>query len=335
MDRYAERIKLYGVTQRDRLVTGLKNDILTKAPNNPSYKKVKLNGVETSMVIDSGTQPYYKTFASLPGEKVLMGDYVEWANQTWIVYSADCDDESYIDGDLRQCNHTMYWQNSKGDIVSRKVWVQNASAYNNGETGNSYITIETNQFMVYMPYDEESVELRRKLNEKDYRINMTRDENVCVPYALTRFDDINYAYGEKGILNLILTQSQYDSLNDRQVTLDSGETVWICDYDEPKDEEADNEPAVLFAEISGGDFLRCGRAKTWAVSFSDRDGNAIEDYDFEFNIVSDFNVAQTVNENKIQLKVSDEDYIGSSFLMEIIVDGAVLRKLDITVIEGF
>ena len=225
MDRYTARMTQHGTTQRERFVNRLKTNLNNKLQDNPSYKSVKLNGEETHLIINTSTKPYYKEFQSLPDQKILAGDYVEWADSMWLVLNADSDDEVYTDGNLRQCQHRIYWQKADGTIVSRYAYTENASSYSNGETGNNTITLESNQFMVYLPYDEETAEL-----DNGKRVHMSRSNAKCKPYELTRPDDITYGFGEKGVLNIIFTQTQYNQENDKLITLEDGTQAWICDY---------------------------------------------------------------------------------------------------------
>ena len=225
MDRYTARMTQHGTTQRERIVNRLKTNLNNKLQDNPSYKSVKLNGEETKLIINTSTKPYYKEFQSLPDQKILAGDYVEWADSMWLVLNADSDDEVYTDGNLRQCQHRIYWQKADGTIVSRYAYTENASSYSNGETGNNTITLQSNQFMVYLPYDEETAEL-----DNGKRVHMSRSNAKCKPYELTRPDDVTYGFGEKGVLNIIFTQTQYNQESDKLITLKDGTQAWICDY---------------------------------------------------------------------------------------------------------
>lgn len=274
---YNKRLTINGTTQRERSVNQTKYNILNKAPTNPSYKKIRLNGEDTYLVINSGTKPYYKEIESLPGQKILAGDYVEWANSIWLVYEADSDDEVYTDGNLRQCQYELFWQNSNGEIVSRHAWAQNASAYNNGESGNNTITLQSNQFMVYMPYDDETLIL-----ENGLRLHMSRSNGKCKPYKLTRPDDIANGYGEKGVLNLVFTQEEYNPTEDKLVDLVNGKSVWICNYHSPTPPPATDSPvetANLSAHINyaGSNIIRIGgNKKKFAATLTDKDGNYLD-----------------------------------------------------------
>ena len=335
-NKYINHITAEGKTQRDRQITRLKNQINNKVGSNPSYKSVKLNGEETNLIINTSTKPYYKEFQSLPDQKILAGDYVEWADSMWLVLNADSDDEVYTDGNLRQCQHRIYWQKADGTIVSRYAYTENASAYNNGEKENNTITLQSNQFMVYLPYDDETAEL-----DNGKRVHMSRSNIKCKPYELTRPDDITYGFGKKGVLNIIFTQTQYNPDEDKLVTLEDGTQAWICNYipiSSPAPPTSNpNETADLSAKISGNTNLRIGVTRTYTVTLSDKEGNAVQwnDTKYSWNVISDFDVRQTVTENKISLTVEDEDFIDSSFLLQVIKlnDSSVLSEIEITVID--
>lgn len=337
-NKYINHITAEGETQRDRQITRLKNQINNKVGSNPSYKTVKLNGEETHLIINTSTKPYYKEFQSLPDQKILAGDYVEWADSMWLVLNADSDDEVYTDGNLRQCQHRIYWQKADGTIVSRYAYTENASAYNNGETGNNTITLQSNQFMVYLPYDEETAEL-----DNGKRVHMSRSNAKCKPYELTRPDDVTYGFGEKGVLNIIFTQTQYNQENDKLITLEDGTQTWICDYIDSSPPTPPSEPTTpdetedLSATISGTTNLRIGVTRNYTATLSDKDGNAVQwdETKYGWNVTSDFDVKQTITENKISLTVEDEDFIDSSFILSVIKldDGSVIAEIEITVID--
>lgn len=338
MDRYTARMTQHGTTQRERIVNRLKTNLNNKLQDNPSYKTVKLNGEETNLIINTSTKPYYKEFQSLPDQKILAGDYVEWADSMWLVLNADSDDEVYTDGNLRQCQHCIYWQKSDGTIVSRYAYTENASAYNNGEAGNHTITLQSNQFMVYLPYDEETAEL-----DNGKRVHMSRSNSKCKPYELTRPDDVTYGFGKKGVLNIIFTQTQYNQGNDKLITLEDGTQAWICDYidssstPQPPQPSNPDETAVLNANISGTSNLRIGVTRTYTATLSDKDENEVDwdDTKYGWNVISGFEVNQNVDKSKIKLFVDDDSFVGESFLLQIIQleTNIVLKEIEIIVCD--
>ena len=313
MDRYSARMNLHGSTQRERELNRLKSDIVRKAPSSLSYKDVKLNGEPTQLMINTSTKPYYKEFESLPDQTVLAGDYVEWANSVWLVLNADCDDEVYTDGNLRQCQHKIFWQKADGTVVSRYAYTENASAYNNGEKENNTITLQSNQFMVYLPYDDETAEL-----DNGKRVHMSRSNIKCKPYELTRPDDITYGFGKKGVLNIIFTQTQYNPDEDKLVTLEDGTQAWICDYipiSSPTPPTSNpNETADLSAEITfkGTQELKIGgNTKTLIGYFIDKDGNTTSDIGkWEVFAIDELKpyIKPTITGNILKIKVLENDF---------------------------
>ena len=313
MDRYTARMTQYGTTQRERIVNRLKTNLNNKLQDNPSYKSVKLNGKETHLIINTSTKPYYKEFQSLPDQKILAGDYVEWADSMWLVLNADSDDEVYTDGNLRQCQHRIYWQKADGTIISRYAYTENASSYSNGETGNNTITLESNQFMVYLPYDEETAEL-----DNGKRVHMSRSNSKCKPYELTRPDDVTYGFGKKGVLNIIFTQTQYNQGNDKLITLEDGTQAWICDYidsystPQPPQPSNPDETADLWnmkIDCSNLEIKPTGYPKTLtATLYNTKTGETIPDIVYEWNVqssISEF-ISYTVVDNVLKISLSKE-----------------------------
>lgn len=335
MDRYTARMTQHGTTHRERIVNRLKTNLNNKLQDNPSYKPIKLNGEETHLIINTSTKPYYKEFQSLPDQKILAGDYVEWADSIWLVLNADSDDEVYTDGNLRQCQHRIYWQKADGTIVSRFAYTENASSYSNGETGNNTITLQSNQFMVYLPYDEETAEL-----DNGKRIHMSRSNAKCKPYELTRPDDVTYGFGEKGVLNIIFTQTQYNQDKDKLVTLEDGTQAWICDYIDstptpPSEPTTPDETEDLFGAISGTKNIKVNIPATYTAIIFDSDGNesAWDDAVNAWRIVSDFEVKAEINGNKITITV-DDDYEDSSFILRTVKSSndSILAEITIDVV---
>ena len=325
MDRYSARMNLRGSTQRERELNMLKSDIVRKAPSSLSYKDVKLNGEPTQLMINTSTKPYYKEFQSLPDQTVLAGDYVEWANSVWLVLNADCDDEVYTDGNLRQCQHKIFWQKDDGTIVSRYAYTENASAYNNGEKGNNTITLQSNQFMVYLPYDDETAEL-----DNGKRVHVSRSNGKCRPYELTRPDDITYGFGEKGILNIIFTQTQYNPDEDKLVTLEDGTQTWICNYiptttPTPPQPSTPDETTDLFKISHRGNasIIVGGNYKKFYLT--DNNGEVINSpVSWSMTVLPQFEKSimyEIMEDNSIRIKAINNDCIGSDILLTATIGG--------------
>lgn len=328
MDRYEARINLHGTTQRERVKNRLITHLNDKTQHSLSCKDILLNGVKTQLVINSGTQPYYKEFQSLPSQLINIGDYIEWANSHWIVTTCDSDDEIYRDGKLEQCNYLLKWQNELGEIIERWAVISSASKYNDGTTSNNVITLGSDQLSVIIPLDEEAIKLKKSMGKKFF-IDSNKEDPTT--YELTGTGNVPDTYNGHGITSWIVKECAYTATED---DLKYG----VCNYKsiDITPEENLNETTVLTdnikATISGNKNLKVGYARTYTATFTDAEGNVVDDVDFSWNIVSDFEVGQTVNGNEIELLVEDEEFVDSSILLQIIVDDMVISEIEITVV---
>lgn len=328
MDRYEARINLHGTTQRERAKNRLITHLNDKTQHSLSCKDILLNGVKTQLIINSGTQPYYKEFQSLPSQQINIGDYVEWANSHWIVTTCDSDDEIYRDGKLEQCNYLLKWQNELGEIIERNAVISSASKYNDGTTSNNVITLGSDQLSVIIPLDEEAIKLKKSMGKKFF-IDSNKEDPTT--YELTGTGNVPDTYNGHGITSWIVKECAYTATED---DLKYG----VCNYKsvDTTPEENPDETTVLTddvkATISGNNNLKVGFSRTYTVAVTDSDGNAVEDVDFSWNVVSDFEVGQVVNGNEIELLVEDEEFVDSSILLQIIVDEEVVSEIEITVV---
>ena len=209
-DTYKSRLHLRGSTNRERELYYEKRELASKAVNSLSCKDCLVNGVPQKLVIDDGTLPYYKDVKSLPDEYFDAGDYVEWADAMWLMVSCDWDKEVYTYGKMQQCNYVLKWQNTNADVVERWSVVLSASKYNNGEKYNNVIVVGSNQLMVYLPIDEETLKLK---SDKRLMVDFNTESPKC--YDITRVDTVTMGYDGtaeprydgKGCILLVLTET--------------------------------------------------------------------------------------------------------------------------------
>ena len=311
MNRYEERIKSIGLTKRERDVNYLVDFYSRRLPESISYKAVKLNGVDTHMIIDKGTQTYYKKFRSLHGQRVLCGDYVEWNGTTYIVYKADADDEVYTDGMLYQCNYNLRWQDSDGNIITRWSYIQNASAYNSGVERRTEVTYGSNQLMILLPIDEDTDKLRR---DKRVYCDLISQHSK---YKFARIDSIAETFGGKGCLYIIANE---DLTNDDS----DNDELQICNYFEPipKVEIPDDSSTIVSTIDYVYDFIRCGgEARTFTAIFLNSDGEEVDDITATWEVNSDYNLTTEINGNEIKISCADTSAIGKMVELKITNEG--------------
>ena len=257
-DSYKARVKFRGDTARDRTLYREKRNIRLNAVNSLSCKACKVNGVDQLLVIDDGTLPYYKDVKSLPDEYFDAGDYVEWADAMWLMVSCDWDKEVYTYGKMQQCNYVLKWQNTDAEIIERWSVVLSASKYNNGEKYNNVIVVGSNQLMVYLPIDEETLKLR---SDKRLMVDFNTESPKC--YDVTRVDTVTMGYDGtaeprydgKGCILLVLTETEINLDVDRV-------DLMLCDYINPNDIP---HPSPINITYSGAPSIRIGGRKTFTA----------------------------------------------------------------------
>ena len=257
-DSYKARVQFRGATQRDRTLYQEKRNLKINAVNSLSCKDCLVNGVPQKLVIDDGTLPYYKDVKSLPDEYFDAGDYVEWADAMWLMVSCDWDKEVYTYGKMQQCNYVLKWQNTDADVVERWSVVLSASKYNNGEKYNNVIVVGSNQLMVYLPIDEETLKLR---SDKRLMVDFNTESPKC--YDITRVDTVTMGYDGtaeprydgKGCILLVLTETEINPDVDRV-------DLMLCDYVNPNDIP---HPSPINITYSGLPQLRIGGRKTFTA----------------------------------------------------------------------
>lgn len=255
---YQARVNQRGTTDRERTLYYEKQHLKSLAVNSLSCKACKVNGVDQSLIIDDGTLPYYKEVKSLPDEYFNAGDYVEWADAMWLMVSCDWDKEVYTYGKMQQCNYVLKWQNTDADVIERWSVISSASKYNNGQLYNNIIVVNSNQLMVYLPIDSETLKLK---SNKRLMVDFNTEAPKC--YDVTRVDTVTMGYDGiaeprydgKGCILLILTETEINPDTDR---ID----LMLCDYITPNV----NPSTSLEVSYSGKPEIRIGGKKTFTAN---------------------------------------------------------------------
>ena len=260
------------------------------------------------------------------------GDYVFFEDEYWIVDGRPGNNKSYEKATLKECQYKLRWQKDDGTIIERWANLTSSSKYDVGENGNNTIVLTSNNYLITIPNDEDSMTLDGK------RVFIDLSDVPEKVFKITRNDDVLFAHGRHGgTLNLIADKTEFNKETDNQ-------ELRLCDYIDftptpPSEPTIPDETEDLSVTISGNTNLKVGFSRTYTATLSDNDGNAVQwdDTKYGWNVVSDFDVDMTTNVNKISLTVEDVDFIGSSFLLQVIKldDNAVIGEIEITVVDVF
>lgn len=259
---------------------------------------------------------------------VKAGMYIFFDDCYWIIDGYPSNNKSYEKATMKLCQYKLKWQNSNGDIIERYGHFSSASKYDDGEVTGQTIVLSSDNLTIVLPDDNEVLYLGGK------RVFIDKRPIPEKVYKLTRSDDILFDFqGHGGVLSFIADKTELDTTRDNQ-------EFGICDYISPTTSEEDDKTTILSntitGTISGRADLKLGYQRTYTASLVDEDGNTAEwSNDFSWNIVSDFEVVSTIDNNKIILMVEDEDLIDEKFKLEIIYGDKVIAELVITITSAF
>lgn len=256
---------------------------------------------------------------------INVGSYITYNNELWMVCSQiNLVDDAYKSCMINKCNWLLEWQQEKGEIISRQCVVTNASQYNSGVDSNKIMMLGSNQYMVYLPFDEETSKL-----SYDKRIFI--DNNYKIPYKITRPDNVSMFYNDNGLIVLIMTQ---DLLSERDRP-----DLHICDYFEPTIQSSTtceivytNSPIIyiggnakkftaVFKDDEGN--ILNGVAPVWSTNISDNDKTKIlftdnEDGTCSIKVINDLSLSGQV----VRLSLIDESGDYSTYV-DISVRGVI------------
>lgn len=332
----------YGTkSRREKELVKINHEMSKHFEDTFDTEEVLLNDIPTQLMIikDTDGNTFKKKIKSVHGNKFNLGNYVKWNNQMWLITLVDVDEKTWNRGYMYLCTVPLRWQNLEGKIIERWVYAEDFTKYSNGVTGNNTITVGDNQYGLTLPVDEETKRLKR-----DMRFPMDFDDSEQPDiYKLTnrkvKLSDNQY-FGRGGIMIVTMSFDAFNPNDDKKVTMENGQEVWICNYNNshtplPPTPQPPDETTDLKCVISGNTNLKNGYRRSYTVTFTDSDENAVDwkNVDYKWKVVSVFDVKQTIVDNKITVSVNDENLIGGSFFIQTLIGETVLSEIEVCIIE--
>lgn len=296
------------------------------------------NPMQVMIIKDTDGNVNKKKIKTRHNDVINLGDYIEWNNQIWMINLLDPDDKTWNRGYMYLCTILLRWIDASGKIVERWVYTEDYTKYSMGETGNNNIIVGDYQYGITLPVDDDTKKLKR-----GNRFVIDFDGNYPPDtYRLSgkkAYLNDNRYFKKGGLMTITLTYDFFDEERDKMVKLENGTDVWICDYkreifenEQSKPDLPTDEP-IEFISIVGNENLKIRFKRTYQISSNSSNININE---YHWNVVSNFKVYQEItNDNKIILYVKDEEFISSSFLLQLTKNEKVIAEKNITVIEAF
>ena len=137
-------------------------------------------------------------------------NYVRYKDEWYIVASDNGENGVYEKCVLWKCNVPLRFVSPvSGEIVEYPVYMVNATKYSSGEKAGKNITIETSQFSILIPYNEETIKLR---NGTRFLVDL--DDEIPTAYRITQIDAINYRYKTHALLMFMAVADEFNPMTD-------------------------------------------------------------------------------------------------------------------------
>lgn len=334
-DNFKLRTTLDGANSRESKINDARHILELEFTNDPSYCDSMyrwIPGVNSHMGSKIDIRLFGRKYSSANGyttqfevqidDKPDIGDYYfeKELNQYWICTELHNVNHIYVGGKLTMCNWFLKWQNEQGEILEYPCNDINSTQYNSGEAGDKTMTLGSAQHMATVQATPDTISIRSPL-----RFFVSRDYSI--PFKVTQNDTVSNNYGN-GLCKITLTQDLLQP--------DDRPDLGLCDYKEPAPLPPNpDETTDLSAVISGKNKMKCGFDRDYTVEFKNTNGDIQQNVEFTWNVIADFDVKQTVKDSLLTLLVDDENCIGSSFLLQVIVNNIVLSEMKIDVISAF
>ena len=239
------------------------------------------------------------------------GDYIFFEDEYWIVDGRPGNNKSYEKATLKECQYKLRWQKDDGTIIERWVYLTSSSKYDVGENGNNTIILTSNNYLITIPNDEDSMTLDGK------RVFIDLSDIPEKVFKITRNDDVLFAHGSHGgTLNLIADKTEFNKETDNQ-------ELRLCDYIDssptpPSEPTTPDETEDLSAKITfkgSQELIIGGSYKTLTGSFVDKDGNITSDIGVWRKPITidelEPYVDYKITDNILKIKILENDFADS------------------------
>lgn len=240
------------------------------------------------------------------------GSYLYFEDNYWLINGRPGNNKVYEKAVVTLCSYELKWQKDDGTIVKRWASFTTASKYDIGEFGNYLLSNPSNNFIILIPNDEDSMTIENK------RMFIDRAKPKKKVFRITRNDDVLLDYLDKGgILSLIADRDEFNPDTDNQ-------DAEICNYIAPvlPPEEGTDEYELHLSYRGRNSIVVGGNAKKFSCYALSSDGQEVEMRSLIWSITAlpenEEYITYTVNDDlSISVKCAySEKIIGTQFLLK-------------------
>jgi len=291
-------------------------------------KTTQIRAFVENRVQDTKLQSLRRTLYTTIGT-CQSGMYIKYEDRYWIIENIVDNNGMYEKSVLILCNWKLQWLDDSGKLIERWCNVSSASQYNNGETGYTNFFVRSNQFLIIMPDDNDSLMLnsgkrfvidkRCDIYEVGFAENTTNDTSKeIMVYKLTRSDSVLFNYVTCGHHEIMVSQCEQLSSDGFYVV--DGKKCWLASSVIPTNSSTLSGVCKIEYETN---VLYNGIAKcTFNATFYDQNGSIVSLTPI-WNISCDFKDLLTIENSGTSISVScnNESLLNKSFSVELGADG--------------
>lgn len=202
-DSYRKRLEVNGATKRERTLNSTQFYISKKVVDSLSCHSVLVNGVEQKItILNQRDDMGLKKICSLPGESLIHGGLVDFADSKWLITELDANDEVYTSGMMKRCNYLLKWLNHNGEIIEKWCIVEDGTKYLIGEKEEDMMSIGDARIAITIGKDEDTIELCRG---KRFLVDDI-DAGAPLAYQITKPNKLFNVFDGQGVFRFILNE---------------------------------------------------------------------------------------------------------------------------------
>lgn len=148
----------------------------------------------------------------VPIGSIKAGYYVKYNDKFWLIRGLVDNNKIYEKSIMVHCNYNLkFISDITNEVVSYPVHMKNATQYNSGETPKEQETIGSSKFLIYIPYNSETIKV-----DHGKRFLLDRNTDEPTAFEVTQVDTISHNYDDCGVLRLTVVESQFNSETDNK-----------------------------------------------------------------------------------------------------------------------
>ena len=258
------------------------------------------------------------------------GMYAKVKGRFWLIVGIVDDNGIYEKAILSICNYQLTWLNDAGKPVQRWANIISASQYNNGEHENLDFTIRSDQLLISLPDDDESLMIRQndrfvvdrrcRIYEKEFGENVVFDTSKpVITYEVTRVDSVLYDYQDSGLHQIMMTQDEQHK-DDGYYVVD-GNGYWLCGA--PNSSIEGQSPLTCEILCEDTTIYNGIEPVVFIPKFYDEDGNACLGIEPEWSIDGEYSELLNVEkeDDTIIVSADNKKLLNHSFTLTLSASG--------------